>query len=85
MVMVSHGAFLLSFVSDYNGYPFVVEMCIIVLHSFCLFLGVRINNAFWLKEMGKFFFMFYKVVGGAMKYRWKFFLCKYRFQILELF
>jgi hypothetical protein len=62
VVMVCYGAFLFRFVSDYNGYPFVVEMCIIVLHSFCLFLGMRINYAFWLKEMGKLFL--YVLYGG---------------------
>jgi len=60
---------VLSFVSKDGGNPFVLAMCSIVVHAFCLFLGVKVTDALCLETSVCCCFMFFRVIGGEMNHR----------------
>jgi len=66
------------------GNTFVLAMHSIVLYSFCLYLGVRVTDVFWLRGIGNlpFFVLWCGWGWNELSYRWTLVFCKYWFQIL---
>ena len=49
---------IFSSVSNGDGGKFLLAMCSILFHSSCLFVGIKVADAFWLIEIGKLLFLY---------------------------